>query len=502
MRKCELSGQLYEVVRFPRLPEYIIHDPIAKTSRIVEKSYPALIAMFWPDGRPCTHAELYLLDRSLRLTLREVDGGSLKVYAGHISHLVRYCWRIKKQFWELSTDDFHGFAETLRTEEDARNPAHPRRNGTTVRKALNTAIEFLDWLQTEIFFDKRIIGVRGEDPNIVLVKRKGKLVYPFQPPIATPDPKRPMPRLVRNRLWEAIACLADPNSVNPSLAAQFSDRTDLLAHLDYLRHRRELTLLLLEATGARPGELAKMSANANENCVETGVLQIPTLKRRKKWRDPTRYVPIERGVAIAVELFIHKYRKALLRRMRSSQPAVQPDDALLLSAKDGAPINVRAITKDYQRIVEAAGIKQSACMSMFRHRFITNMVVLHLLEFVRKRPGISREIVTDSDYLTILAKIKPLTGHGQASSLLHYVDWAWDEIGVFDYIRPAQQLSQSVEMSVAFLTSLVSDLKTTPSLSGEQALQAAVNNLQSLRSRINDAIVACETNNLVDLPQH
>ena len=75
-----------------------------------------------------------------------------------------------------------------------------------------------------------------------------------------------MPRVIRNKLWEAVAAMADPSEQSPVYRARFRSDWELNAHLDYLRARREVLLLLLEATGARPGELARLRVSENEDC--------------------------------------------------------------------------------------------------------------------------------------------------------------------------------------------------------------------------------------------
>lgn len=487
MKQAKLHGQLFDVVRSPRLPEYVVKKKYEQSYRVVERTYPALIAMYWPDGKPCIPVELYLLDRSLTVTLRRTDGGSLKVVAAHLTHIIRFCARADKQFWDLTTDDFHQFVQELR--EEARSDGQKKRNGTTIRKVLDEVLRFFEWLQNTLGSGRPIVGAREENPRIVLVRRKGKLLYPSRPPLDTPDPKRPMPRTIRNQLWEAVAKLANPEGIDRRVASRYRTTGGLLFMLEYLRQRRELTLLLLEATGARPGELVALSVEHNENCVETGTLAIPTLKKRRSGRDPLRYVPTERGVAIKVEIFISKYRKQLLDNLQSQSKKVDPRDTLLLNV-NGMPMTVRSLSKDHQRLVNGAGVKQAACMSMFRHRFITNVVLLHLIEFVRRRPGVSREIITDADYLTILAKVKPLTGHSSTDSLLHYVDWAWDEMGVFDYVQPAHVLCQGVENSVPFLTSLIAQLTSGAAGQSENAIKQAIVELDSLRNRMESSIAA------------
>jgi hypothetical protein len=84
-------------------------------------------------------------------------------------------------------------------------------------------------------------------------------------------------------------------------------------------------------------------------------------------------------------------------------------------------------------------------MSMFRHRFITNMVKLHLLAFFDRNPDKHRYSMQPTDYRTVLKSVATLTGHGGELSLMSYIDLAWEELGVFDYVQPARALITAVE---------------------------------------------------------
>lgn len=67
---------------------------------------------------------------------------------------------------------------------------------------------------------------------------------------------------------------------------------------------------------------------------------------------------------------------------------------------------------------------------MFRHRFITYEVVVHLKEFM-SNAGKSRQMMTNADYESILKRVATKTGHGSVQSLWHYIDLAWREIDVW-----------------------------------------------------------------------
>lgn len=489
------TDQLFTVVTRVELPFHAVRGPDEKKFVPLTETQSAAITINWPDGFPCVHAEMYLLDVSRFLTVPE-NGGSLKDRASKLSHLIRFCWGKKENFWDLYDNDFHDFVEFLLHEPHRSRPGVKRRNRNTVNNIIDVCIHFLSWLQDNVVPNRIIVGPRDRNPQIRLIERRMtgyqgrkhlKLIYPYCPATDTPDPKKPMPRAIRNKLWEAVAAMADPAEQSPVYRARFRNDRELNAHLDYLRARREILLLLLEATGARPGELARLRVSENEDCSHIKRLVLPTLKRRKRV-DPKRSIPLERGAAIKLELFIHKHRRALLERLRNQGVKVAPEDRVFLTSTAGTPLSEESLTKDFQRIVAASEVEQQACLSMFRHRFITNMVSLHLKGFMDTNPQKTRSLITDADYRTILKKVATFTGHGSEESLMHYIDWAWEEMGVFDYVQPACDLVNTVEGSLNSFYSLMAEVRLKRHLSSEQIIELVVDELKSIRERTLEAI--------------
>ena len=260
-----------------------------------------------------------------------------------------------------------------------------------------------------------------------------------------------------------------------------------LQKLEFLKKRRELFLELLETTGARPGELIALKVSELDNCTETLRISLPTLKRRKA-SDPERTIPIEASVAIKIELFIHKQRNELLFNIRENGLTPDPQDRIFLSAINGQPISKGAIDKEFQRIVKKAGITQKACMSLFRHRFITNMIKIHLRAFLNENEGASRLVMTDSDYRTILKKVATFTGHASEMSLFHYIDLAWDELGIFDYVEPATKLVNAVESSITSITSLAGDVRQKRKISNKNLSEFVITELTKIKKTVTDAL--------------
>lgn len=483
---------LRQLIRDVELPLAASYDPISKGYTPTTHTLPATFAVVWPNCQPCVFVEMYLLDLAPRLTVRRNDGGSLKTASAALSHLVRFCWERRKNFWDLDAADFYAFVRELQEERDA-DPGFVKRKSNTVQGIVENCIAFLVWLQTNVLHDRVIVGPREVNPQIRVIEkpfvdrrgaRGSRYVYPFSPFADTPDPKRPISRELRNRLWDTVS---DLYRTSRDYARSNIDTI----RAEFLRARRELLLLLLEATGARPGELARLSVEENLDCFTRGVIVIPTLKRRGVVI-PSRKIPIDKSVAIKIQVFIQKYRSTLLKALTSNGVCAKPKDRILIGCVKGSPIPEASLTKEFCRIVEKAGIEQRACMSMYRHRFITNMVRIHLEAFLSETPNRRRKLMTEADYRTILRRVCVFTGHKSEESLFHYIDWVWDEMGAFDYVEPALELVRALDAGVVAINSLRTDL-SEKTKEREELIQSIDNELRSIRERTLAAINSAES---------
>lgn len=486
--------KLFRLVRDLSYPYLATLDRSNGHYRSKFHTQPGAFAVVWPNGVPCYEAELYLLDVASRYTVRKTDGGSLKGLAGDISHLLRFVYAQNMRLWEMTDADMKDAIAGLQEERNPIRPYLPRRNGDTIDRIVDRWIRFFTWLQESWIPERVIVGTADSNPQIPLHARpytdhrglrRVVFKYRYIPIHATPEKKGPIPRDLKIRLWGAVARLSNPESASISYRQRFKSEADFHFLREYVRRRRELLLQLLEATGARPGELARIKVSLNEDCSATTRITLDTLKRRTTAQ---RSIPIEHGVAIQIELFIVKYRARLLEMLRDTGVVPNPEDRLLLSTR-GAPISEISLDKEFRRIVYAAeAAEEQACMSMFRHRFITNMVKLHLIGFMTDNPGRGRHSMTESDYRTILKRVATFTGHGSEESLFDYIDLAWNEMGIFDYVEPAAKLVNCVERGITTLTSIVGDLRTRRHLSAEQLLDDAVVRLEGIRNEVTAAL--------------
>ncbi|MGF6531040.1 site-specific recombinase XerD [Paraburkholderia sp. GAS206C] len=405
-----------------------------------DSTAPAILAVHWPDGSPCLVVEMYLLYIADTVTVRAIDGGTLRAVASALSPLIRFCWERNLEFWELDDSSFHNFVCDLSDQGGAQG-----RNRNTERRIIDYCTAFLAWLQEHISTDRLIVGLRDQGPQIILVaggKASRQLRYPFRPEPDPVDRKRPMPRHVRNRLWDTVGAYHDRDARrHPEWQSRFC-----LA-------RRQLALTLFEATGCRPSELSLLRVSENADCVMEKALVMQTMKRRRP--DCKRSVPVDFGTAIRIQNFIDDERSVLLKELKSSGLNPLPNDRLFLSATSGNPLDAPSLEREFHRLAVSTDLDQRACISMFRHRFITNMVKMHIQEFMSKRPDRSSSHPSDADYRLILDRVRSFTGHASVESLFHYIDWAWEEMTSFDHADAAIKLMQLLEATYGSLSSLI-----------------------------------------------
>ncbi|MNP29043.1 hypothetical protein D3C76_1220510 [compost metagenome] len=171
-----------------------------------------------------------------------------------------------------------------------------------------------------------------------------------------------------------------------------------------------------------------------------------------------RKIKLQPPVAIRLKVFIDKHRTTLLKLIEGSGKVKTPIDRILLGI-NGEPCSERYMVSEFSRISKQAGLEDyQSCMSMFRHRFITKQIAIHLGLYLNKENKV-RELMTDSDYRTVLKKVATTTGHGDELSLMHYLDAAWEELGIGNQIDIANAFDTSIEMAMTRVISLIGDLE-------------------------------------------
>lgn len=481
-----MGRQLFKLLRQVDITHDAHYNVVTKEYTLKRLTAPATFSVVWPDGNPCALVEIFLIYRFRRGASVREDGGSLRATVAKLSHLIRYCWKIKKDFWELDDEDIYELILILMNEKKPMFPMERIRDNNTVRLIIATVVDFLLWLQAEVLWGAKLIGV-GKEFSIRILERKlfdsyrnrssVQTVYHRLPPKDTKEPKRPISRDKRDLLWAAIGKLARSTIVANSWAREKSD-LEFLGK--YLKARRELLLELLEATGARPGELSRLSVLANVACYENQTLVLTTLKRR---RDVERKIKLQPGVAMRLAIFVEKFRGNLLKLIQASGVISKPSDRVFLGTS-GFPMSERTMTSDFYRISQAAGLTDTqSCMSMFRHRYITKQVAIHIGIYLSESKKVAA-MMTDGDYRSILKKVATTTGHGSELSLLHYLDLAFEEFKTTDHAAKAIAIDTTIEGTITQIISLTSKLDILADRRRDGLILETVNILKRLQMEI------------------
>lgn len=421
--------------------------------------------MYWPNGRPCEPLNIYFLSIAHLTT-----GRSLETYASELSHLVRYCGKKATAFEDLTDSNIFELTESLQTERSQRNPTEKARNSNTVRKILSSVIRFLHWYQLnlipptqtpligEIEYAPQIIVARVENKNR---KRRNSYYYTHRamPTSVSSEAKPPISITMIEDIEKHVDLKHLQDTKNPTIQKGSANCQSLRnSQLEYLRVRRHFVIWIMKRTGLRPSEMVEINSERHADIINLKCIYIPTKKRRKIIAPERKFSITLRDAAVFHRYLIAraKYLKILGERGMSSTNI----NALLLGI-NGQSIRKTSLERDFSRLACAAGYKNvQACFSMFRHRFITYEVIVHLREFMGES-GKTPHLMTNIDYESILKRVAEKTGHGDVQSLWHYIDLAWEEIDVWGGVERALDRLHAADRLFDELLSLKHTSETT-----------------------------------------
>ena len=94
--------------------------------------------------------------------------------------------------------------------------------------------------------------------------------------------------------------------------------------------------------------------------------------------------------------------------------------------------------------------------------------------------GKTRQIMTDSDYRSILRRVATKTGHGREESLWHYIDLAWGELNVWGGIDAAIARYHAADHLFSDLLNLKSSLSELSNSSGADVVDVISKKLSEI----------------------
>lgn len=466
---------------------------ITKTTETSYVSYQHIEAfpyMRWPGGQPCAPINMYFLAIASRLT-----GGTLGHYASQLSHITRHCDLANVSFAELSDDDIHKFSRELQEERSPLKPLERARDNNTVRQILSRTIRFLMWYQEALLPVTRapIVGEPNSNAQIQVSKEKNYnararqsdtyYVHNAMPPPESSEPKRPITQSTIESIEQVVNDLSIAALQKAGFTRRFNKVPELLpVHIEYMRQRRHFMIWLMKRMGLRASEMVGISVRSHTNILSEKRVLIPTKKRRRIIA-PLRSFPIGLKDATVFQRYLIARNKFIEECKRLGVP-VTCTDALFLGV-NSFPIKKASLERDFKRLVTEAGYTDvRVCLSMFRHRFITLEVIVHLKEFLAAS-GKSAQIMTKTDEESILKRVATKTGHASIKSLWHYIDLAWEEINVWGGIDRALERLQAAQQFYDELLELEYQLEST--VTQKSAKKLATDILAKLKSILKPA---------------
>lgn len=365
-----------------------------------KEKFPFIV---YQNGSPCHMANIYLLE----LEERNRSIHSIKQYASNINYLVNFCFEKKIDFLKLNEASFIDFTYELRKETDNNNPLKRARNANTLNNIVRTNLDFLNFIgnfhnKPSFVFDN--IGAKTNSKNIKNGEVSIEMNGWSHKGLEVPSPRKtrnPIGKEIIDKLYEAI--------VEKSSSK-------------FLQQRRIVMLRLLEATGARAGEIALIKVNdVMEAFNNDGFMKITTLKRKNK--NTFRYVQIDLSDLNLIKNYINLYRKKIIKETIG---LAKDHGYLFINEHNGEKSFDTVISNDVNVLKKVANIEEQACAHMFRHRFITKQFVNLIKQYKYENQDQFRKALLDTN--TLKQKIQQMTGHQNLNSLDVYIDLAFNEV--------------------------------------------------------------------------
>lgn len=390
----------------------------------------------WPNGRWCFEANIWMLQLYER-NLSRRKGGSLKAYAGNISHLLRYCFEHQTDMINLTDGQFTVFIKNLQIEFHKRNPQVKARNANTIINIGRNCLDLLDCVgrfhhQPDFVSKEGRIRAERKEAHMRIEGREEKRIvkYWHHHSFPTPDSKVKVLPVNKHHIQQLYIAV---NQISASF---------------FLKQRRQTMLMMLEVTGGRCGEIAALTVNSVNaaKAMEAPLLELITLKRHG---NHTRQIPISHPDLDQLINFIEKQRCLIIRRTLGTN---QDHGYVFISETSGRPLEAQTLSQEIFTLVKQAGIHERVHAHMFRHRFITKLFVTLIEQHAFENVDTFRRALLDVESLK--QKVQQWTGHTRLASLDLYINLAFEEASNFKKtydIITLNRLVDSVRNQIAII---------------------------------------------------
>ncbi|WP_426111984.1 hypothetical protein [Pseudomonas sp. DSP3-2-2] len=390
--------------------------------RLRTRTIEQLVLFFWPNGKPCSAVNAWLMAISRKSTGLE----SSKTAAVEITHLVRYCWSKAIEFGDITDADLYDLAQALRDQRKLKNGVLSKaREENQIHQVMSRSLDFIIWHDRNVrpYQVASIIGEEGSGAQITVeIAYNVRTGRPYYSHSSIPHrretlgDKHPMPDAFITDIENQIYRRSTEEFEESNLDSLSTNKRVRLAQRYYIYERRMFMIWIMKLTGLRPEEMHRISLQLNSNVEADLCIMLPTMKKRQQ-PPPLRRFNINLDDAITFTRYLDA-RIDFLNILKDCEITVGEPPCLFLGEK-GTPILKASLATDFKRLALGANLTNiKVCLSMFRHRFITQHLSYEIYREMKndiKLMDVYPESVRDKAYLTV----SKLTGT-RPTSLNHY----------------------------------------------------------------------------------
>lgn len=406
------------------IPDYVDY----RKEKTILKHKKSLALLRWPNGKPCSLINFWILEAASKTT-----GQSLRQYSSNISPYVKHCYKSNTSLTDTTDATLFNIANELINIPNPKHPDRYIRDRNRVGTIISTIIDFLRWLESNVreSNDQALIGPHGTNAKVTVIQKVNSVTgrtsfhHPAMPvDVSEQNDKRAMPDSFIEAIENEISrLLLDSTAEVRPRQSRFVPHKLFKAQQEYLYSRRVFMNWCMKNTGLRPGELVSIPFPPLLVIYQTRDLQIPTLKRRIE-PPPIRHFRINLPGCRQVSRYVSA-RDEFIQHLTNNNIEPLHQNALFLT-QHGTPLSSPSLAKDFGRLAIGAGLEnEKVCLSMYRHRFITTEIIIHLREVLRTNHP-NREMLSEALIKTICERIRKKLGHGSPKSMWHYFDAAFD----------------------------------------------------------------------------
>jgi integrase len=214
----------------------------------------------------------------------------------------------------------------------------------------------------------------------------------------------------------------------------------------FIRKRRYALLRALEITGGRRSEVCSLKVEDVYAALRSPeiLLTINTLKRGKI---VTRELPISK---IDLNFLIEYIEVNRAWTIMNTCGDKNDSGYLFVNSRTGLKIESNTITQELSTLANAAGIVTPSCPHMFRHRYITKLLVALIEQ--HKISNKDSFLKYYQDIEKFKAKVKQYTGHKSIQSLDVYIHAAFEDVENYKKTVDVNRIADSIRaLRVSFL---------------------------------------------------